>query len=113
MKIGTGKSLVSTPGVFIKHKIYVLKDALTALMHSLTLLALPLVILYFLNLFKPLSFCTVCYTLAYRLYRAILIRKNEQITLLHAIGDSLLTYRSYIAFIIEVFKTLPSLVYPR
>jgi len=99
--------------VFIKHKIYVLKDTLTALMHSLTLLTLPLVILYFLIYLNPILFIPFAMSLAHRLYRAILIRKNEQIKLLHAIGDSLLTYVSYIAFVIEVFKSLPSLVYPR
>jgi glycosyltransferase involved in cell wall biosynthesis len=88
--------------VFLKHGIHAVRDAIVNFFHGLALLSLPLIIALFIIYKSPFLFIPILTSLAHRLYRAFLMRKNESMTLWHAVKYSLMDYVSHIAFTREL-----------
>jgi len=91
--------------IFLKHGVYVIRDATICFFHGLILFALPATItLTLLGSIVAIPFIVLTVmSLAHRLYRA-LVWWREGNAIHNTLIESLKIYASHIAFVIEVFK---------
>jgi glycosyltransferase involved in cell wall biosynthesis len=91
---------------FLKHGIHAIRDAFVCLFHGLALLSSPLLVTLSVVSSNMLLLVPIALSLAHRSHRTFVAKRRANVSLWQAIKNSLITYISYTAFVIELFRRL-------